>query len=576
MEEQELVEIVKKLNDKRNVSFKCDEVDYRMFKGEVQTERNVFHTLTILFPTSFPLQLPQIRVVDYDKRYAHMESDGKLCLVDRSSILIKTTMPDQILIDCFDRACELLAVDTKSDDYANEIMREFDSYWLANARLNIYSILDEKEYGYSEMKMFVSRSVHVLASSLNEGKFFACNYLNAIDDDKSFVTKCIVISLRKKSKPIVLKESYKWSEIRRYILENVSGSVKRRFKKFLGSYARELMRYIVISLPGEYGNVMFGFRVEFNNKKKEKIEKITSAKVQPVYIQRADRGYMLQRSGGETALSKKNVLLLGCGSVGGYIANNLCQLGIGAIDLLDNDFFSRENVHRHFLGFDSLTESITYKSVLLKNRLEKMYPYADIDSLDYTNRSVENFIIQKERLKNYDLIISALGEPTLNLEINRVLYEEGITTPFLSCFNEPYGIGGHVIAVNISHDSCLRCLYTDTISEDLVSFRASFVKENQYFKKNISGCSSAFVPYSCLDSQQTAIMASRLAIKILKKQVEQNEINSWVGDDTTLRDAGFVTSDFYKRKNIGDTEKMAIPVARYCPVCHSKDRVWSL
>ena len=84
------------------------------------------------------------------------------------------------------------------------------------------------------------------------------------------------------------------------------------------------------------------------------------------------------------------------------------------------------------------------------------------------------------------------------------------------------------------------------------------------------------MPYSCLDSQQTAIMASRLAIKILKKQVEQNEINSWVGDDTTLRDAGFVTSDFYKRKNIGDTEKMAIPVARYCPVCHSKDRVWSL
>lgn len=217
----------------------------------------------------------------------------------------------------------------------------------------------------------------------------------------------------------------------------------------------------------------------------------------------------------------------------GYIANNLCQLGIGAIDLLDDDLFSKENVHRHFLGVDSLMCKSNNKAVLLKERLEQMYPYADIDSLDYEDRSVEKFILKKDRLKNYDIIISALGEPTLNLEINRVLYEEKIFTPFVCGFNEPYGIGGHAVAVNIDQNSCLRCLYTDLISDDLVPFRASLVEEGQYFKKNISGCSSAFVPYSCLDSQQTAIIVARLAIAILKGEV-------------------------------------AIIAAKHCPICHKK------
>lgn len=175
-----------------------------------------------------------------------------------------------------------------------------------------------------------------------------------------------------------------------------------------------------------------------------------------------------------------------------------------------------------------------------------------------------------ERLENYDLIISALGEPTLNLEINRILYKEKIATPFICCFNEPYGIGGHALAVNITHDTCLRCLYTDQISEDLVPFRASFVGKNQYFKKNISGCSGAFVPYSCLDSQQTAIMTARLAVKILLGEVRQNKICSWKGNDMDLINAGFKTSDFYQsRKANGMLEEMAVPFAEHCPVCHN-------
>lgn len=571
MTENELLEIVENLNRERKVLFKRIGAENNIFNGCVELSSNMCCRLSVVFPQSYPLQLPEIKVIDPEKRFAHMGFDGKLCLIDNSSMLINTTMPEQLLIDCFDKVMEILSVDMKSEDYANEIRREFDSYWLANAKLKLYSALEDDNYGYTEIQMYISRSVRVLATSLQDAKYLACNYLNAVDNDKAFSTKCILIGLREKSKPIALKALYKWSEIRQYIYGNVSGAVKRRFQKFLNLSVCEAVRYIVLSMPGEYGNVFFGFRIHFTNKKKERIKNVTTAKIEQVYIHRIDKSYLLQRSGGETSVSEKQVLLLGCGSVGGYVANNLCQLGIGSLDLLDDDFFSKENIHRHFLGFDALKGKANYKALLLKERLERMYPYVDIDSLDYPDRSVEIFIQKKERFYNYDIIISALGEPTLNLEINRILYEEKIHTPFVCCFNEPYGIGGHAVAVNIDRESCLRCLYTDTISSELVPFRASFVEKNQYFKKNISGCSSAFVPYSCLDSQQTAIMASRLVMDILKGNVCNNQMCYWLGESNELENKGFFLSEFYKLKKKKFTQEInRFEAAKHCPICQNK------
>lgn len=566
MNENEIYEIIVQLNKEKGVEFVVDEADKRKYVGKVYAQ-GYESDLEISFAKNFPLSLPEIRVVSPQKRFAHMSSEGKLCLLDRSSLLINNNFPERILIECFERACNILEMDMKSDEYSKELLREFDSYWFANSALEIYSALEDRYFGYSEIKMYISKGIHVLASTLSEAKYLGCNYLKAVDDKKAFSTNCIVISLKKNSKPIALRENYRWSEVRRYIQENITNATKKKFKKFLNSYGADLMRYIVISLPEESGNVLFGFRVHFSNKKKEKLEKVIAAKVEPVYVKRIDRSYMLQRSGAENDISSKSILLLGCGSIGGYIANNLCQLGIGSIDILDNDVFTKENVHRHFLGFDALVGKTHSKAILLKNRLEEMYPYADIDSLDYKDRSVENYLSDTRRLSKYDLIISALGEPTLNIEINRILYEEQIDTPFICCFNEPYGIGGHAIVSNITRHTCLRCLYTDAISSDLVSFRGSFVKENQNFKKNISGCASAFVPYSCLDSQQTAIIASRLAVKVLKKEIMDNEIHSWVGEDSRLVEEGFLTSKFFDAYKNESQFKMKIPEARYCPVC---------
>ena len=140
-----------------------------------------------------------------------------------------------------------------------------------------------------------------------------------------------------------------------------------------------------------------------------------------------------------------------------------------------------------------------------------------------------------------------------------------MTVPLVICFNEPYEKGGHVAISNLSSDSCLQCLYSPTEGGEL-GFRGSFVESGQSFEKSLSGCVGAFVPYSCLDSQQTAIHAARAAVKVLNGKISSNCLISWKGDDAALIESGFITSFKYQSTNEGVTVEDDIK-SDYCCVC---------
>ena len=110
-------------------------------------------------------------------------------------------------------------------------------------------------------------------------------------------------------------------------------------------------------------------------------------------------------------------------------------------------------------------------------------------------------------------------------------------------------------------------LYTDLISSEIISFRGSLVAPNQNFKKNVSGCSSSFVPYSCIDSQQTAILATRKSIDILEGHLTKNMLYSWLGVADNFIDQGYILSAQY----LNNTEKSFISIDTFanpnCPVC---------
>lgn len=543
--------LVSILNEQRGVHFFPKESSWHeyvaTFFGSVKIMDGSSINLIIAFDKHFPLRLPVFYVNNDNVFRVHVESDGKICLYDKSSMLIKKEMPDQLLLDCYDQAIKILNILPGTDEYNHEIFREFDAYWMKIGSSRwVYSCFDTSEVTYNEYNMFFSSNIRVVAKTENDALVMAYNNLNAKRKESDFYKKCLVIRLRKKSSLISIRENYKWKALRNYILSNISASYKKRFEKFLQKKIKKIVQYIFLVYETPMGDIVFGFRIDISGKKYMQISNVVNAKIEPVYVKRIDYNYLLARVNSKTSLRDKKILLLGAGSIGGFLANNLCQMGVTQLDILDMDTFHEENVCRHFLGFDSAVNRImTNKADLLKEQLEKMYPYVDIDSLNYKERSVEEFIVQYKRFENYDVIISALGEPTLNLEINRILYQERILTPFVCCFNEPYGIGGHVIVANLDKNSCLQCLYTKINASEITSFRASLVEEGQAFKKNVSGCSGAFVPYSSLDSQQTAILAARLVVKVLRGEIIENTIETWIGPCNELMSNHFRASEYY-------------------------------
>ena len=575
IKKDEIAGIIKNLNIQRNVNFtvneKCGKKYLDEYTGTVLLSNSERIDLSISFSKHFPLTLPDIYVKDNKSFRAHVGSGGKICLFDSSAILIKQDMAEQLVIACFDQAIGILNIHPGSKLYNDEVCREFDSYWLSVRNKKVYSSLDINNIKYCEYPIVVAKGISIIGNTKLEAEIILRNNFGFSPDKDDFDRTCVIIRIRDGSNIIPLSKQFKWSTIRKYVLDNTTSSVKRQFREFLNKKVKHYVRYIMLIYPANEGNILFGFRIEFNSSRYSKIEHLQTCKVENVFVERIDYQYMAMRGGATLDLKEKRVLLLGCGSVGGYIANNLCQAGIMNIDILDDDIFRPENVHRHWLGFDSISpKEIRYKADLVKEKLEAHYPYADVDSLNYIDRSAQSYLSDVNRLGHYHLIISALGEPTVNLEINRILHKNHLDTPLICCFNEPYGVGGHVLAVNIDKNSCLQCWYTDTISSDIVQFKGSFVAPGQNFKKNISGCSGSFVPYSCLDSQQTALLATRKSIDILNDNLSKNTLFSWIGSPEELLGQGFYLSDWYLvNKEKGYVTMDAIRNSN-CSICRCK------
>lgn len=559
------------LNRERNVSFTL--ASENIYAGEIEVNGEKVK-LSIDLGKGFPRVFPTINIIDGKNFTPHTSSGGKLCLFDEASVIIKQDMPEQILLDSYDRAIEILEMDPEMQK--EEVFREFFAYWEnhAHSGMIIYTNLSAaSNHEYQEYTAIGSKVNQLIVSdSVEESKTILVNHMGCdLKSTELHKIPCYRIRLRASALP-KMNEAFTWKNIRNYILSNLTGSQKRRFNQMLSERLKVVNRLLLLTIPSIYGDQYACLWLHNNpnsQKRSNSLRNISECSVSAVPTLRIDPQYMLIRGGAESDIRRKSVLLIGCGSVGGFLAENLCQCGIGTLDILDRDRLSVDNVHRHVLGFDDAVKG-EYKADLLKHALESRFPYVDIDSLSYVDRSAEAFIKEPNRLANYDLIVSATGNPTIDLEINDVLFKLENAPPFVVCFNEPYGVGGHAIAV-LKNGGCLRCLYSDPISGELASFQGSFVKEGQSFSKTISGCSSAFVEYSVLDSQQTAIAASRLIIDVLKGKCVHTRIVSWIGPAGRLRSEGFITSEYYEdlERNEKTTVIRNIPSAKRCHTCGS-------
>lgn len=124
---------------------------------------------------------------------------------------------------------------------------------------------------------------------------------------------------------------------------------------------------------------------------------------------RTDEFYKINKFGNiRNVLSKKRILILGCGGIGTHVAWNLVTAGIGEIVLLDFDVVEKSNLNRQLL-YD-IDDIGLYKIDVLKKKLNKINP--ELKVITMNKKILCQLDLEEVCLENEpDLIIKSLDSP---------------------------------------------------------------------------------------------------------------------------------------------------------------------
>ena len=261
------------------------------------------------------------------------------------------------------------------------------------------------------------------------------------------------------------------------------------------------------------------------------------AALTPLSVRRHSPTYMRQRGGASLDLYGKHVVILGCGAVGGVIADLLASVGVGHLTLVDGDDYSEDNVFRHIL--DPLWVD-TAKVGGLKYELERHYPGLKVTMYPGWAQAW----LKSASFDKVDAVVIAFGLPTLERSFNRALRKVKKRLPVLFTWLEPLDLGGHSVLVWGEGEGCLDCLYRDDEGAPALQSRTAFLEPNQVVSKNLTGCSSVFVPFGALQARRTALQAVEHLLTAITDEGGAS-YRFWVGEGRAATEQSFRTTAWW-------------------------------
>lgn len=365
---------------------------YCVFSIEKIEENNVifkyqgkiYFTLILLYDNyDFNEVIPLIVVNDFYEDYPHIMMESikvkdkeyrSVCLYEKEKYIfsdLSYTKKIEFLLERLERLLNLSGIDQEK-----EFQKEFSHYWNASVSIkftpHIYFTNDSE--------------LSCVNYYLKNGKYRVLTKdkkLNDMEGWKKTKDKGFLIPIVNKNNILPPTKSTKWTvQNLLNILQNpqinkISSSVYNKLKK---TVIRSKKIDLYFSLPFENSrNLIFGCRVKYKNSgSKLFFDKLIDdvVEIEPFFLLREDFDY-LNQSIGNVVLEKK-VAIIGCGSLGSYVASELIKSGVRDLVLVDEDIFSNENTFRHILPHRM---KIINKALALKYTLEGIHPEIAVESI---------------------------------------------------------------------------------------------------------------------------------------------------------------------------------------------------
>lgn len=246
-------------------------------------------------------------------------------------------------------------------------------------------------------------------------------------------------------------------------------------------------------------------------------------------------------------LANLRIALIGCGTIGGYLARNLAQCGAGsdkanALTIFDNQRLAEGNIGRHILNFEDIAKP---KASAVAEAIKLFHPQVavygvDIDALKHW-----------DQLRTYDIVIDATGEWNVQNALNNqfMTESEGRVKALLHCWVFMNGAGVQSF-MNLKDDfACFRCLKPQFDG----AWRYPAGDESHELNIRPASCQDgAFVPFTV----DASIMASALATRM---------VLDWVAGKPGPR-LRTIQVDLERGRN----QKPISPTpSKHCPCCSS-------
>lgn len=481
--------------------------------GQVKAQQVSYLLLVIepAFPNSQPrVYAPELKIGDWP----HVERQGRLCL--------KATPLDanivSRLIEHIKDALELLNFDQVQCQA--EFQREFASYWsqLTNSSegaLNVVLSLLKPAMGQRGIVCYRDQGRHLLLAAEDESTL--CQWYE----------NCTGIKLKRQQLffGVLLPRSIPWcpDDFPKVIGEVLAELHDDKLQHLLRLDQPILFMYEIMTQTGPVfaavlcpcvkvhkhrsltPHYLLGAnfnRVNFSFIK----EQLKSFKAIRLSVERVDAAWIHGRdhSPDWQTLIQAKAVVIGCGSIGSGVIEQLAKAGIGSLVLVDSDHFSSANSSRHTLGMESLSYP---KAIAIKNELNQRLPHLNIKS--YSKRFEHLSDIERADLCDAAVVITA----GIDIEGEAVFDDWRQTLakpmPYISCWVEPYCLVGHAVLLCDAHR------LMDRFRDNKPNFRYTDWSHQSGHVIVQAGCGNVFQPHGLVDLLPTIFMTSGLVLDVL-------------------------------------------------------------
>lgn len=529
-----------------------------------------------LIDQSFPYSNPSVFLLDRPalNEWPHVESDGKLCLWPPGNSLCGRTA-DDIAVLTLNQACVLLdecAAKSNVDDFRSEFL----SYWrqsFVSGRPDLLSLLNPAP-PTRPIFAWSCKDFTVVADNERDLHTWVQNRVGGVTSIKP--RKGIFAWIGSPLLPSEYPDSFSTTSalLGRLVpdadtmLKDVAADAPGTLPVVIGALTDNgpCLAGIVLT-KGLSKNATNGFRPGHVPLQLSSQRWLGTAKFSRAIVQRADSEWVHGRghNSDEARLRASKVVIVGCGSLGGWIALTLVQSGVGSLVMVDPETMTTANAGRHVLGVDAFTAP---KVVALAARLKRQFPDL-VSCIPVQRRWQEARAADPAIFDGCDLVVAATGEWASDGPLNEWQLASGRKTPVLYTWTEAHACAGHAVLIGPS-GGCLSCGFhadgrfrwpvTDWLDDQVMLVEPA--------------CGGGFTPYGPVELACVVNLASELALDTLLCRVTKSCHRVWAGRRTRLEAAGGSwtaawVSGAPRREQGGFVEEVAWP-AGPCAKCRGR------